>query len=81
MNFIHQLTLELPTTYKCFKATTPQQKLEDPNIGCGHFIRAFSSEYEIRKALHEAEESLMVKKSQSSNDNESGANFKSFESS
>lgn len=41
--------------YRVFKFTFTQIKLEDPNIGCGHYIRAFSSEHAIKKALFKAD--------------------------
>ena len=53
MNFIHSASYQLPATdYHLYKATFNQVKLTDPNIGCGHFIRAFSSEFQIKKLLH-----------------------------
>eukprot|EP00347_Sterkiella_histriomuscorum_P010835 403374743 len=37
--------------YNVYKMIFNQIKLVDPNIGCGHFIRAFSSEFMLKKAL------------------------------
>lgn len=37
--------------YRAFKLTFDQVKLQDPNIGCGHFIRAFSGEFNLKKCL------------------------------
>ena len=55
MNFTHQVSCSLSKCaggdYKLYRITFPQVKVQDPNIGCGHYVKLIN-EWQLRKALY-----------------------------